>query len=204
MWRVRGVWWSMFSVDDLSWKAKRGMKPGEEGGIEPTMFFLRWRRWRKQKAKRRATALRIPSGIPTPNPIFWVRVRPGVLATGASGVDVDVDVGEDAEDDWLMWDWEEVCDEDDALDGFVDEKEEEDEIDVTKPDELLFVVVVAHALLSPQLFVALEVPGPPPEDTALETPGHEVTEAPPLALTLPLAPGGGVGFAVLGPNFLIR
>lgn len=61
------------------------MKPGDEGGTEPStrLFFLR--RSKKQHPKRRAAAPKMPKGIPTPSPIFWVLESPSLLADGANG-----------------------------------------------------------------------------------------------------------------------
>jgi hypothetical protein len=99
----RGMWCSRLSVE-VSWKAKCGMKPGDEARSEPfTRLPLRRRRSRKQQPKRTAAAARIPRGIPTPSPIFWFFVRPVVLAAGASGSevadDVEEDVTEEVDDD---------------------------------------------------------------------------------------------------------
>lgn len=84
MFGFNGVLWSKWSVD-LSWKAKRGMKPGDEGGIEPSSRLLFLRRSRKQHPRRRAAAPNIPTGSPTPRPIFWFRVSPSSLAGGEAG-----------------------------------------------------------------------------------------------------------------------
>jgi hypothetical protein len=64
------------------------MKPGDEGGTEPlTCLFFRRRR-KKQHPRRIAAAPKIPNGIPTPSPIFWVFVSPSLLAGGAAGSSV--------------------------------------------------------------------------------------------------------------------
>jgi hypothetical protein len=71
---------------------KRGMKPGEDGGIDP-LTLLRWRRrHRRRIAKAMAAAPRKPRGIPTPRPIFCLFVNPSPEAPG-SVVDVVDDVG---------------------------------------------------------------------------------------------------------------
>jgi hypothetical protein len=94
----RGMRCSRLSVE-ASWKAKCGMKPGDEARSEPfTRLPLRRRRSRKQQPKRTAATARIPRGIPTPNPIFWFFVRPVVLAAGASGSEVADDVEDDVAD----------------------------------------------------------------------------------------------------------
>jgi hypothetical protein len=65
----------------FSWKAKRGMKPGEEGGMEPSTF-LRWRlRRRTQNPKARAAAAMRPRGTPRPMPTFCPFVKPGAFST---------------------------------------------------------------------------------------------------------------------------
>jgi hypothetical protein len=84
----------MFSID-LSWKAKRGMNPGEEGGSEPlTCLFFR-RRSRKQHPKSIAAAAKMPNGMPTPRPIFCLLVRPSLLAGGETGSTVVLGVAAD-------------------------------------------------------------------------------------------------------------
>jgi hypothetical protein len=83
----------------VSWNAKWGMNPGDEARSEPlTRLPLRLRRNTKQKEKRMKAAESIPSGMPTPSPIFWVLVRPSLLAAGASGSEVEDDARPEVED----------------------------------------------------------------------------------------------------------
>lgn len=42
-----------------------------------------------QQAKKRAAAPSTPMGMPTPRPIFWLLVRPSLVAGGESGMGVD-------------------------------------------------------------------------------------------------------------------
>ena len=74
---------------------KRGMNPGEDGGIDPLIFFCRRRRQRRIIANAIAAAPSKPRGMPTPRPIFSFFVKPwGPEAPGAD-VEVDEDVGFD-------------------------------------------------------------------------------------------------------------
>lgn len=86
--RVKGVRCSVSSAG-RSWNAKRGINPGEEGGIDPSTFFFWRRRLTVQKAKRMAAAPTRPIGMPTPRPIFWLLVKPSLVAAGDSKTGVD-------------------------------------------------------------------------------------------------------------------
>jgi hypothetical protein len=68
------------------------MKPGDEGGTDPLTRLLFRRRRKKQHPRRIAAAPKIPKGIPTPSPIFWVFVSPLLLAGGAAGSSVALGV----------------------------------------------------------------------------------------------------------------
>lgn len=75
------------------------MNPGDEALSEPfTRLPLRRRRSRKQQPNSKEAAARIPSGIPTPMPIFCFFVSPPLSAAGASGSEVE-DVEDDVEAD---------------------------------------------------------------------------------------------------------
>lgn len=69
------------------------MKPGEEGGIEPSIF-LRWRlRRRIQTPIMRAAAPMRPRETPRPMPTFCPFVKPGALST--EGLSAKVGLEED-------------------------------------------------------------------------------------------------------------
>lgn len=64
------------------------MKPGEDGGTEPSTFFFWRRRINAQQLRKSAAAPTRPSGMPTPNPTFWLLESPALLVEGESGADV--------------------------------------------------------------------------------------------------------------------
>jgi hypothetical protein len=86
--RLSGVRCST-SSPDRSWNAKRGMKPGEDGGTDPSTCFLRRRRSNAQQDRKSAAAPARPRGMPRPNPTFWPVESPASLAGGESGTEVD-------------------------------------------------------------------------------------------------------------------
>lgn len=67
------------------------MKPGEDGGCDPSTLFLWRRRRQKQKQRTSAAVKSMAKGSPTPIPIpsFCVRVRPAGAAA-AAGAEVEV------------------------------------------------------------------------------------------------------------------
>jgi len=70
---------------DLSWKANRGMKPGDDGGSVPLTRLFLLRRSKIQHPSNNTAAPRSPSGIPTPSPIFWCFVSPALRTGGEAG-----------------------------------------------------------------------------------------------------------------------
>jgi hypothetical protein len=196
------------------------MKPGEDGGMDPVMSFLRRRRRRKQLAKNTAATPRMPMGMPTPSPTFWLLVRPDVLPAtgGASGVedgssvveDGDEEEDEDEAEDDRIWVEEDLCDEDDVCD-VTDERVEEllADVETVVPLDAVHAVLCHTLVATPDTSSDGDCDG---DGVELVSPGQPVAVAErlslpislALALALALVTGGGVGLAVGGPNFEIR
>jgi len=169
------------------------MKPGDDGGIEPSACWSLLRRRKKQHPRRRAAAPKMPNGIPTPRPIFWVFVRPSLLADGDTGsaaaLGVDEDVVLAAAEDAAL---------DLEMDGDALEEAADDliEVDALDPDG----GVDTTALLG----IEYDTEGLTREDCEMNVDrGHSHSLCVGVACASVVCGGGGI-VAVSGPNCLIR
>lgn len=193
----------------MFWNAKRGMKPGDDARSEPSIDFLFLRRrQRKPHANSSAARPKMPTGMPTPNPIFWVRVSPASAADGASGsaatlgLAVDLDVVDLVEE---ILEAEECVSDvvDDAEDGDAVEADAllEDRIDVDKvvPDDAE-VRTADDRVARLGLEDGAERVGREDCDAGVETGTEDCTAVVCSAVVC----GVAVGHAVSGPNLTIK
>lgn len=153
------------------------MKPGDEGGWEPSICFLFRRRKRKQHPKSTAAAPMSAKGTPRPIPIFCFFDRPSLSAAGAgSAVELDVEL--------------ELA--------FVDKVEAEDaELRALEAREFDGKADEERSALR----LEPEADDPVSDDCRADVVVGLVVVASPSQLSLV---GGAVGHAVEGPKFLIK
>jgi hypothetical protein len=179
------------------------MKPGEDGGIDPSTCFFCRRRSNAQQPRKSAAAATSPSGIPTPSPTFWPLERPALLAMGESGVGIEEGVADD-EGSAVLEKIEDSVDPDDSVDP--GDSVDPDDVGFRLESNVVGVVEVDAVFVALLLLLLLLlVPVLVLEGCHwLVSSGSFVVVAVADGHSHPVLAGGSVGHAVCGPKCRIK